>query len=697
MALSVACAACNVEGPLILERPRLETTGIQTSWLGNSFGGADQQWMPRRISGLSALGDGTLFVMSENLAHRELSATRIVKHGAQIGQLQGQSDFVWAGSSVTGTTDTIFAAVAVRHDPDASVDQPAEGLLWNAIRRHDLDGSTAAFDGGRGADNSLFILNEEAVGDSGDTPGRILALAVNSQELFVATAATVSVFDASDMRRLRSFTIPEIMTLALAPNGTLWTIDGTPAAVHHFTALGEPLPDKITDLEAPRALTLNPSGQLLVADDGPSKQVHVYSTLDGPRLLTSYGAPGGLGESGGTVSKDRWLGLSALASDDLGNVYLGMNSGSNCGARLVALTQGGAPQWELASVAAHESASFDVSGDGLDVVTSRARFRMDYQRAAGEQASWHAWSLDWQRFPNDPRLSTDSGNTIALRVLGARLIYNTASAPMVSVFREEAGTDILVPAIVIGQGPGPARPTGGEAAKSRAWLWRDDDGDGQFAAAEYSALDLERSWSAWVDDRGTIWRASETSGIDAFPLDGIDAQGVPSYSVASTSHRDLPAPFLRLQGIQVVSSGDSAYLAGYTSDLPNPYGAEAWTSLGTAIIRYDSWGANPKLRWRIATLLDDRIGHRPWAFAVAGERLFLTYVNDESLYVFDTNDGSPLGKFEAGPEVNAWLGTSRTWMSLTAFQRLSGEYLLFAADQPHSKVTYFRIPSSWPN
>ena len=283
------------------------------------------------------------------------------------------------------------------------------------------------------------------------------------------------------------------------------------------------------------------------------------------------------------------------------------------------------------------------------------------------------------------------------RIAGQRFVYNTASAPTVGVFRQEPNSETLLPAVLIGLGDSPERPTSGAAATSRAWLWRDANGDGRFAAEEYEALDLERSWSAWVDQQGTIWRAGQDRSIEAFSCDSVDDNGVPGYSATSRRTLPIPMPFERLQGIQVSSADDVGYLSGYSTDHPNPYGDGAWTSIGTELIRYDDFSSKPRVRWRLALLLDEESSHRPWAFTVAGNRLFVAYVNDETIYVFNADDGSSLGQFEAGSEVNAWLGMSRTWMSLNAFQRSNGEYLLFAADKPHSKVTLFRIPPTWPN
>jgi hypothetical protein len=684
-----ASAGCEVQGPLAFRRPEPSVMALATSWFGNTFGGAAQHWMPRVISGLGVTPDGTVVVMGEDLSPGGYSDTALLRGGDMVGRLADSS-----GSGVTAAGDGSYVYAAFNQDPatgGASGDYPPAGTTWHGVRRYTPAGVPAPFAGGRGPDGSLLLVS---------ATDRVTGLALSGGALYVAHATaggTVDVYDAAALTRTRTFPLAGASALTVDRAGTLWAIAGDPAAVVHLTSAGAALPEQLAELQRPTALGLDVGGRLLVADDGPRQQVVVYGDLQTtPRLVQTYGAEGGLTAShGGDIRPERFMGLTAVAGDRSGNVYVGMAMAGRSAGRLVALAPDGHPLWQAMSLVSFDTPAVDPASDGLDVYTRNARFRMDYGQPAGAEAQWAGWTLDRSIFPDDPRdWAGDSAAVAIVSVGGVKLLADAASFSSIRIHRFSPGLERLTPAVVIGQHDAPGLPATSPARQAKAWMWRDANGDGLPQASEYEGFDADTSWGGWVDEHGEIWRATEAKGIDRFAAEGVDGPGVPIYLVASRRHQAMPAPFVRIQQIAHLAAGDVTYLSGYT-DAANPYGTEAWTSIGTDLVRYDGWDGARTIRWRLSLLLDNMISHRACGFAVAGSRLFVTYANDDAIYVHDADTGAGIGKFLPGPNISSWLATSRSLVPLSAFARKNGEILLFAADAPHSKVTMFRVPPDW--
>ncbi len=671
---------------------------IETGWLGNSAGGADRLWVPRLLTGLATTPDGLILAMGgDDEENRGLADAPLVQDGRIVGRLANLEMHLGRGAGRGAAADERYFYAAVDQWPPSTPqpgDYPPRGSVWYGVRRYDHRGAPAPFPGGRGVDGSFLFVGGEPVA----------AVAVAAGELFVAhegDGGAVAVFDAASMAPKRRFAFPAPRALAVDRRGHLWLASARTGAVTKHDGAGAPLgAGALAGIGRATALAVDAAGRLLVADDGPRQQVLVFD-LEGPtpRIVRAIGAPGGLlATRGADVDPRRFLGLTAVGSDQAGIVYVGMTPARQFGARLVAIGLDDEPRWELSALTSYDSAGVDPASDGEEVYTRLARFRLEASAGAAPGASgarWVGWTLDPVRYPEDPRLDRTADSAVdVLRLDGARLLVDVGTTSKIRVHRFEPQGEIAAPAVIFGHGRAPGLPDDGPARRAPGWFWRDSDGDGRPQAAEYEGFDLPPAWGAWVDARGGIWRVTADAGIDHFPYEGLDARGVPRYRLGGRVHVPMPAPFSRIHRLVVDAEADTAYLSGFTAERPSPYRRQQWTAIGTEIARYDAWRGERRLRWRAPILEDDRLGHRPAGFAVAGGRLFVTYVNDSGIAVFDAETGRRLGRFSPGANVGG-LDTGRVAMPLRAFARSTGEILLFAADPIRSKVVTFRVPAGW--
>ena len=697
-------AACEVSEPLAQRRLEPAVTTVETSWMGNPLGAAEGTWVPRTLSGLAVTRQGKLFWMGQD-DRGVYHDSRIVESGQIVGSLAGlRCCGRRVGRTAVADDDFVYAMVD-QHRPDdvASGDFPDDKMIWRTIRRYDHKGKPVPFAAGRGDDHSLLIVSE-------DEP--LTGMAFHLGELFVShgtDGGTITVVDAASMTVTRTMKVSAPGALTVDGAGTLWVvqrpkqeqpvgaIDDSQASIGHFNLQGDPLPGRITDAGWPVALAMDASGRLLVADNGARQQVLAYRILgDATDLVQTYGIEGGLHASAGAdVRPERFFGLSAVAADDEGVIYVGMQLAFDGAPRLVALSGDGETLWTTSSTTTYETATVDPRSDGRDVYTGQGRFRMDYSQPPGRQAQLMGWTLDWLRFPQDARVWSEPYVSPAIVYLqDRRFLFDLVGRDRFRIFRFEEGSETAIPAVVVDHRSSipPAMQTE-EHPESDVLFWLDSEGDGAMSKDQWKPA--PSFWSVAVDGAGTVWLADRKSGLWRVPFAGLNEHGVPLYKLGEGAQEKRPEPFVDILAIRPHPETDSMYVGGYTRDFPSPYTEAEWTTCGSEIARYDQWDGKRKLRWRTYILLDEDIGHGPVDFAVAGNRVFITYKADPTIWVLDADTGQSVGSFSAGPEVSSWLAASRTRHPLRAFQRENGEYLLFLADAPHSKVTIFRLPPNW--
>ena len=285
---------------------------------------------------------------------------------------------------------------------------------------------------------------------------------------------------------------------------------------------------------------------------------------------------------------------------------------------------------------------------------------------------------------------------------GKKLLYLTSmySDRYLLVFRFEPGSEIAIPC---GMFANTHTKSGWPASQPSqgAWIWRDANGDGKITPDEFEGRDGDNqfAWGWWVDQKGTVWKALREDGIRRFPLQGFDATGNPIYRYAASELLANPRPFVRaaefrgdINRIEYDAASDAMYLAGYTPEHPN--NPSQWGQVGPVVCRYDNWSKGNRVpRWEINPPYD--AGSKPpvldKAMSVAGDYLFVTYMQQPQILVYDLNTAKLVDKLTPGPEVG---GNQIGWIDvpygIRAFKRADGEYLILSEEDYRAKILMYR-------
>ncbi|MBW3624043.1 MAG: hypothetical protein KY468_11605 [Armatimonadetes bacterium] len=676
--LAIAVDASPADSP-----PSERLLDVSTSWTGNSFPGGTRQskWVQDFIFALAVNPAGRCFTISHwDEAHREAG---IYENGDVIGNCEKA-----AGEAVAVNATHAFAPQG------------------KGVRRYTFEG----------APTGTFF-------DLGYSPRSIAA----SAEVLAATDPAndrVEIYRISDASRLHRFEVNDPGAVALAPNGDLWMV--TPIARQGFDGrywVADPKsPPRIVryskegkrEFEAidgypdwiPASLAFDHQGRLVVGDNGPRRQVHFFDVSEEPNLVRSFGERGGIGAGKpGVVTPTKFWGITGAATDAKGNLYVSMYEQ---GSILRAFTRKGKLLWEVMALNFVDMNDADPASDGEHVYGKQEHYVMDYTKPAGKQGTFHGYSLDSVKYPEDPRLwLTNKDHHIAsplMRRLNGGKLYMYATGMYAShfvVYRYEG--EIAVPSVMFAKEQWKSEATPGWPPNQPAeggWIWRDADGDGRFDADEYRQPEDRKAasgdWGWWVDSKGDVWQTlSSPARLRRFPLQGFDRHGNPVYTWESAQVMPAPAPFTSLKRVEYFPETDTIYLSGYTAE--QPYDPSHWKEMGRVLARYDGWAkGNRTAKW--TTLLNWNSGPRevyatPHSMSVAGDYVFVTHFHRGGPIVnrvYRATTGEPVGIFKPGPEINGVTGDVDIPYGIRAFRRRNGEYLIFQEDDRYAKVVLYR-------
>ncbi|CAM2138326.1 SMP-30/gluconolaconase/LRE-like region family protein [Pararobbsia alpina] len=699
----------------------------RTSWIGNTFGGApgpngQRQWVQMDIEAIAAGADGTVYTNAPwDEAGGELGAWRDghVTYGMQThGWGNGGGDAIAVNSRY------VYASASIDNEGGNLVgrgDYPEKGRRWTGVTRRKVGdiAEGVPFAGGRGnAGNavarSFLIVNE--VGEKVDAG--IRGLAADDRTLYVANQFTneIRTYDAMTMQAGASWQADHPGALALAPDGSLWAIVDIQSAtprLAHYSATGTVLRDKIAlpPGVVPVSIAFDQKGRLLIADNGQRQQILVFATgADGWHLDATLGeARGILSGTPGVPGPQRFNGLTSVAADPHGNVYVSMdgrgprtigtdNGGVGDGAVLEGYGPDGHRLFSLQGLMFVDGADVDrgdVSADGntLSVFTGTWHFVLDLSKTVpGSEWKAAGYTADRFRYADDALYEagrSERGMPMVRRIDGKRFVFYTDMySDFVKIYRFDAAHDgeTAIPSGLVSAHPLPWPP---QRPEHSAWIWRDGNGDGAPEAGEFQALGSAEDASCWyVDMRGDIWEGLGEHGLRRYRMQGLDRIGNPRYDFAHSSTEALPAPFTRVARIQYVPETDTMYLAGASAQYA--WDEHDWNGTGKLIARFDHWSTHPELRYTIAV---DSWGPKAApteGMTQEGDYLFVVERVGGTVRVYDAEKGVPVGEIHPGPEVGSTSGWTDVQMPITAYRRANGEYLVFVEEDERGKVMMYR-------
>lgn len=737
---SAAAPAAAVSTAFSAEPP----LSYRTSWVGNTWGFGDGRWVQSDVQALAVAPNGDLFTNAPwDEGGGEIGHYR---DGALLGYGGGSHGWgMLGGDAIAVNDDYVFAAqivVSIGNAMAAEKHLPREGMRWFGVsRRSRADvrrGVPFAGEADWPGSGLAFRVVSQAPEPKDDA---IRGLAADNTRLFVSNLHDnrIDIFDAQTMQPVGGFPVPEPGRLALAKDGTLWVIersrtDSAKRVVHHAregTVLGTLALPRGT---VPVDLAVDARGRLLVADNGVRQQVLIFApaasggapthknNAAADSRITNQGASmqlsGTLGVAGGiyagragTPGPQRFNGLTAVAADAAGNVYVAMNGtgprgfaggpGDTEGAVIEGYAPDGTRRFSVQGLLFVDGAQF-VEGTPPSVYTGSKRFALDLSRGSGAEWSYAGFTADRFRYPYDPFLHLGQGMRglpLVRDVRGHRLLYTTdMTSSFLRVYRFEAGSETAIPSGLfspshIDKPWPPNQPASGE------WIWRDTAGKGRFAVTDFDqpqwGQGAPRVTAWWVDDAGNVWQGLGAAGIRRFALVGFDAVGNPVYRYSAVSVWPLPAPFTRIARVAYFPADDTLYLSGSTP--AHPFLEYNWNGTGSRLARYDHWlRGKPVLRYAID--LPDRGPPDPASmngWTVAGDYLFTVETHAGVVHVRERDTGREVGRLAPGPEVGERSGIVDVPMPVTAHRIESGpyagEYLVFVEEDSHGKVLMYRF------
>lgn len=684
------------------EPPLLDYT---TSWIGNSFGGANSQWVQNYIDTLHVMPDGTVLGVGEwDEGGGEVTIYANGEVEGQFAELHG-----WGrGAPTAAASDNQYVYVAMAQ---GGCDGGDDGLNdnglarfpackenetvfgWYAIRRYSLEGTPAPFPLGYGHDGSMMIVNETTT-----EAGILRGLAVYEDRLYVSDtdANRILVYDLLEFGTppIAEWGVPAPNELTFGGDGTLFVLsapaDAAPAVLR-FAADGTPVgtPLEFPAEVVPTGLAVDGQQRLFITDNGIAQQVRIYEAAGATfNQVGVFGEEGGVIAAGGVFAPLRFNSLTGVGVDEAGILYISESSHNTV---LSAYRMSGERLWSVYSNEFVSSAVFDPMSDGTIVYTGDTRYTLDYSQVGGNIGTAEAFTLNRFSFPDDWRMAAML-TPLALRWLdGQPFLYNTdmyATAPMIYRFEGETA----VPASIFYIYGGEEDET--VALDNGLWLWRDLNGDGARTAEEHVALEGdEATWGAWgmhADSNGGLWFAEQdTDDLLYFPYGGLDEHGNPIYDPAAMVRTPIPVEGY-WQRVMYDADSDTMYIGGYMDGESH----DCWGLIGMHVLRFDGWLSGDRtLRWDLelpytcGAGTDDDI--LPKAMSIAGDYLFTIDGYKATVRVYDLATAAPIGTMSPGESVGGISGWIDIPYALHAVQRAAGDYVLLVEEDAYGKIIVY--------
>lgn len=684
---------------------RSKRLDVTTNWCGNTWSTEEEHFQPLisdivvdgdRFITNSTVHEGWILGAAYSTENGEMEYNMIPRGGYPGG-------WAWheGGYAVATDDQYVYLSGSVMFSDPKTKEQKAAFV----VRRHDKsNGTIAEFPEGRFGGH-LAVLHEQPMRFEPDNREKHAGgigfydldkpsgLACYGGELFVSDPYdnTIKVFDAEKMtekvgRRI-DFKDPAWMTFDT--EGYLWVVSKATGTAFKYTR-GEgaskkmkPTGVELKDLETATDLCIDNDGNLLVCDNGVSRQqIRKYRTSDG-KFLSSFGQATYQGDNPGKLEDDKFFGLTGIDVDDAGNLYVATNGlidnkyidlGFGRSARGVEFRKYDAEYnllWTMHGMEFVNVGDAD-PGSKADFYTTENRFHLNYDiptKGGIDDPSWslESYTIDPESYPEDPRMHvlvtlarmyripdpTKASDSEGQRIMLAKSIGQPVG--LYALYRYDG--EIAVPAGFIcsdlnrlrfmdGVAWPKVRPDYGPA------LWLDLNGDGTMQMDEYQQLPAKDGIvDISIDSEGTLWlmsgEASTGASIYQLPLKSFTEAGVPFYDVAKARSASFPdADIIFGSQLHVFPETDTAYLGCYDNTIPEEKRQRFGSLSGSEIRSYAKWSnlfdddasTQPETVWELKSPelpvkighgghggVGRRASHHPRDFKVEGEYVFVGY------------------------------------------------------------------------
>jgi hypothetical protein len=468
------------------------------------------------------------------------------------------------------------------------------------------------------------------------------------------------------------------------------------------------------------ALWIDNFGYLLVADNGPDENIKVYGNLlKDPVFVTELGVKGGIYAGGvderGKTGPWRFRGITGIASDALGNIYVSENGfagyghANGHGARLRAYDVFGASAWSVEALEFVDTLDVDPTSE-TDIYDPYHHFKVDYNRPAGSEAQYVADTYNPYLYPDDVRITGIPNTTQIQYVQGHKLmLLGNQGGVYMAIYRFDdspsgPGKEIGIPCGAFDYGSFQGnyqdfvvQPLNGE------FIWRDLNGDGLMQTDEFfePPNDLHRDGGAfWMDANGDVWQVNyqgeyppyEASiHLRRYIFQGFDHFGAPRYDFNHIKTYDVPTDFPGTAAVQRAvfypreSDGGTLYIGANSPS----------TGAFSQIIRYDNWDkGNRAAKWTINVPYDPDPNNTwsPVSFSKGGKFIYVDFNTPHYTVIYNAQNGEYVGEFTPGANVGGLpnVGNDDEWQSTRAFRRKNGEEILLHEEDYQAKQLMYR-------
>lgn len=699
-----------------------------TSWIGNSYGGEDPNFpnqtlyhVPLDMDSIYVTPDGRVFTNTIwDEGGRAVSV--FDKHGRMISPLNDQNGSPnWnngGGAAVAEAGNQIFVGYA------------PNGTGIGILDAKNLSNTGLSLSGSSTLPNSHGIFG----------------MTVAKGNLYVTENDfnLVEVFNLSTLTLSQTIPVDNPVRIAVDHAGGLWVShrDPTPlpslngnvfdingqmglATVDHFDASGNYV-NAITlpDGGEVGALAIDRSENLLVADDGPDQNIKIYSNLEkNPTLVAVFGVQGGdyAGPIPGRVGPLRFRGIMGMGVDADGNIYVsqsgfGLDMGVGHGLTLQSYSWYGALNWERQALEFQTMGAIDPH-DETNFYDANHRFKLDYSKSKGQEATYVADTYHRFQYPQDVRVTSISEGGQIVYIQGKKFLLSTPEYGIYTEFyRFEGNREIAIPCVAFDYGSWQgnyqdfyAQPLNGE------FIWRDVNGDGLMTDAqggwdpneffqpssEGDGIPNEHrdGGDLWVDENGDVWQINYGGNtppyepsihLRRYQFQGFDQFGAPIYDYNHMTIYSVPADFPDFSAVGSTkffphgSKGGTLYVMGN--------GPGQGTTL---IARYDHWDLGNRTSKFVTNIPVDPDPNNTWqpvSFTVAGDFFFVDYWIPHYNQVFSAKTGLYVGTFFPGKDVGRApnVGNTDMWQSNRAYKRKNGEYVLLQEEDFQAKILMYR-------
>ncbi len=489
--------------------------------------------------------------------------------------------------------------------------------------------------------------------------------------------------------------------------------------------------DTIRTVEDPTALAFDMQGRLLVADNGRAQDIKIFDlSQKAPSLIRTFGDSGGVfaGPVPGAAGIRRFWGPRGLGVDSQGNVYVGttgmpMQVGGGTDIRVFS-GQDSSLLWQVQGLSFVNTADADPDSAGTSVFLNAERFHMDLSKEPGKSWSLVAATVDPFRFPDDPRLSSSLESVFVRRIGGKLFLYLTDMRNgKLAVIRFEEGDEIGIPAAFLcltdkGQGDGndwgkgkyPEWDPDAEANKTRRWMWRDANGDGQVQSSEFTEFNLANTFNAAldIDENGDIWFGGrgawspefKEGGVLRIATGGLDANGVPRFSLSTMRNESFPANTTTqyVHRLKYLASKDVMYM---TTGPKYPYSSEMW--------RVDNWSDTARRKvtgWQLSyddkgeteIKLDQNTAEMtlPMTFTADSEYVYVAYLDlgpdarvRGEVTIYDARSGEKKGWIVPGATTDRLSGAIDLPNGINSVVLPDGSRVIYVEEDGKGKVMVY--------